>query len=57
MAQVYFRGRLAHNDALSLPPAQRAIVRNKTFQGIANAMAKQWGIDEKQRLEASGLLF
>ena len=44
-----------YNDALSLPPAQRAIVRNKTFQGIANAMAQQWGTDEQ--VEASGLLF
>jgi hypothetical protein len=32
-----------YNDALSLPPAQRAIVRNKTFPGIAKAMATQWG--------------
>ncbi len=46
-----------YNDALNLPPAQRAIVRNKTFQGIANAMAQQWGTDEAQRMEASGLLF
>jgi len=46
-----------YNDALSLPLAQRAIVRNKTFQGIANAMAQQWGTDEQKRLEESGLLF
>jgi len=31
-----------YNDALGLPPAQRAIVRNKTFPGIARAMATQW---------------
>lgn len=30
-------------DAASLPPKERAKVRNKTFQGIADAMANQWG--------------
>ena len=30
-------------EALSLPPAERAKVRSKTFPGIANAMAEQWG--------------
>lgn len=30
-------------DALSLPPAERARVRSKTFPGIARAMAEQWG--------------
>lgn len=29
-------------DALSLPPAERAKVRSKTFTGIARAMAVQW---------------
>jgi hypothetical protein len=29
-------------DALKLPPSERAKVRNKTFPGIANAMADQW---------------
>jgi hypothetical protein len=43
-------------DAYKLPPAQRAIVRNKTFQGIANAMAQQWGSYE-QPMETGSLLF
>lgn len=30
-------------DASLLPPAERAKMRNKTFQGIADAMASQWG--------------
>jgi hypothetical protein len=30
-------------DAVSLPPAERAKVRSKTFPGIAKAMATQWG--------------
>lgn len=30
-------------DAAKLKPAERARVRNKTFQGIADAMAEQWG--------------
>lgn len=30
-------------DALKLPPKERARLRSKTFQGIANAMAEQWG--------------
>lgn len=30
-------------DALKLSPSERAKVRSKTFQGIADAMAKQWG--------------
>jgi site-specific DNA-cytosine methylase len=30
-------------DAYKLPPAQRAKVRSKTFDGIAKAMADQWG--------------
>jgi hypothetical protein len=30
-------------DAASLSPKERAKVRNTTFQGIANAMADQWG--------------
>jgi hypothetical protein len=29
--------------ALSLSPEERAKVRSKTFPGIANAMAEQWG--------------
>ncbi len=30
-------------DAWKLPPAERAKLRSKTFQGIADAMADQWG--------------
>ena len=30
-------------EALSLPPAERAKVRSKTFPGVAKAMADQWG--------------
>lgn len=46
-----------YNDALSLPPAQRAIVRNKTFPGIARAMAEQWSEHEQKRVAASSVLF
>lgn len=30
-------------DAFKLPPVERAKLRNRTFQGIADAMAEQWG--------------
>jgi len=30
-------------EAWKLPKEKRTILRSKTFQGIANAMAKQWG--------------
>ena len=30
-------------DAFSLPPKERALLRSRTFQGIADAMANQWG--------------
>lgn len=30
-------------DTLHLPPKERARVRSKTYQGIADAMASQWG--------------
>lgn len=32
-----------HMDTISLPPLERMKARSKTFQGIANAMADQWG--------------
>lgn len=32
-----------HFDTLKLPPEERRKARSKTFQGIANAMADQWG--------------
>jgi hypothetical protein len=30
-------------DAIKLPKDERTKLRSKTFQGIADAMAKQWG--------------
>ena len=35
-------------DAASKPPKERAKIRNTTFQGIANAMAIQWGNYDKR---------
>ena len=32
-----------YSDAYKLKPEQRSIARSKTFQGIADAMAEQWG--------------
>ena len=32
-----------HVNTMSLPPAERAKARSKTFRGIAKAMAEQWG--------------
>ena len=32
-----------YSDAFRLPPKERAIVRSRTFPGIAKAMAEQWG--------------
>ena len=32
-----------HMDSMSLPPKERSRVRSQTFQGIAKAMADQWG--------------
>lgn len=32
-----------HMETMSLPPAERARARSKTFPGIAAAMAEQWG--------------
>lgn len=40
-------------DALKLPPNERAMVRSKTFPGIAQAMADQWGALEIPALEKS----
>ena len=37
MSQWYY-------DSSCLPPKEREKMRNKTFQGIADAMAQQWGI-------------
>lgn len=39
-------------EALRLPPEERAKVRSKTFKGIAEAMAEQWGcLGEEQNDE------
>lgn len=32
-----------HMETMSLPPAERAKARSKTFPGVARAMAEQWG--------------
>lgn len=32
-----------HMDTMCLPANERAVARSKTFPGIANAMASQWG--------------
>lgn len=32
-----------HMNTISLPPEERATARSKTFQGVAFAMAEQWG--------------
>lgn len=32
-----------YSDSFSLPPEERMKLRSKTFQGIADAMAEQWG--------------
>ena len=32
-----------HVETMSLPPKERSKARSKTFQGIANAFAEQWG--------------
>ena len=32
-------------DAFKLPKAERQKLRSKTFQGIADAMAEQWGTE------------
>ena len=32
-----------HFETLKLPKEERARIRSKTFEGIANAMAEQWG--------------
>ena len=32
-----------HMDTMRLPPAERSRERSKTFKGIADAMAEQWG--------------
>lgn len=38
-------------DAWKLPPQERALVRSKTFPGIAKAMAEQWGTEQTERSE------
>jgi hypothetical protein len=38
-----FRSSQTHYDSWYLPPAERAKARSRTYQCIADAMAKQWG--------------
>lgn len=43
---IYKDGRrdpLWHVESMSMPPHERIKYRSKTYQGIANAMANQWG--------------
>lgn len=42
-------------DAWSLPPHERAMLRSKTFPGVAKAMAEQWG-DESKLAQAQATL-
>lgn len=44
---VYANGRtdgLWHVETMKLPQNERSIARSRTFNGIANAMAEQWGV-------------
>ena len=34
---------LWHYNSIGLSPAERALIRSKTFPGVAKAMAEQWG--------------
>ena len=36
-----------HYDTFSLPKKERSHVRSKTFKGIAEAMAEQWGVNNE----------
>ena len=38
-----FTASLSGTDAAKLNPKERTKIRNKTFPGIAKAMAEQWG--------------
>lgn len=42
-----------HMESISLPPLERMKFRSRTFEGIARAMATQWGIEQpmQERLE------
>lgn len=43
---IYKDGRkdpIWHMESMRLPPLERMKIRSKTFQGIADAMAEQWG--------------
>lgn len=42
-------------EAANLPKEQRALVRSKTFPGIAKAMATQWGIGKEQYFDTDSL--
>jgi hypothetical protein len=41
-------------EAVSMPPAERQKFRSKTFQGIADAMADQWGKLNKDEEKQEG---
>jgi hypothetical protein len=45
---IYKDGRkdpIWHFETMSLPSHERMKARSKTFQGIADAMAAQWGVE------------
>lgn len=43
-----------HMDTMKLPPAERARARSKTFPGVADAMADQWGAWALRQRENGG---
>lgn len=43
-----------HMDTMKLPPAERARARSKTFPGVADAMATQWGAWALRQRENGG---
>jgi hypothetical protein len=50
---IYKDGRrdpIWHMETLKLPPEERSRVRSKTFQGMADAIAEQWGNFLKNKL-------
>jgi len=44
-----------HVESMKLPPAERQKVRSKTFEGLAQAMANQWGAFIRSRNVAACL--
>lgn len=43
-----------HMETMKLPPAERARARSKTFPGVADAMADQWGAWALRQRENGG---